>query len=124
MIEIKRVYDAGQAGGTRFLVDRVWPRGIRKQDLHIDGWLRDAAPSAGLRKWFGHDPAKYEEFRHSYYKELDGNPETWQPILDAARRGRVTLLYSARDEEHNQAAALKQYLDAKLHAKVRHGGAA
>ncbi len=123
MIEIQRVYDGDLARGTRFLIDRVWPRGIKKEDLGLEAWLKDVAPSDRLRKWFGHDPAKWEEFRHAYFKELDANAAAWQPILEAARRGRVVLLYGARDREHNQAVALKQYLDAKLGAKVKRSGA-
>jgi uncharacterized protein YeaO (DUF488 family) len=76
--------------------------------------LKDAAPSPELRKWFGHDPAKYREFLHRYYRELDLHPESWQPILEAARKGAVTLLYSARDTEHNNAIALQHYIEAKL----------
>ncbi len=123
MIQIRRVYDDPGGGGTRFLVERLWPRGLKKTELHADAWLKDVAPSAELRKWFQHDPAKYEEFRRRYYEELDDNPEAWQPILDAARRGSVVLLYSARDTEHNNAAALKTYLESKLGAKVRRSGA-
>ncbi len=114
MIEIQRVYEAGQPRGKRFLVDRVWPRGIKKENLHLDAWLKDAAPSDRLRKFFCHDVAKWEKFRHAYFQELDKKPESWQPILEAARKGRVTLLYGARDTEHNQAVVLKQYLDEKL----------
>lgn len=89
-------------------------RGIRKEALDYDEWLKDVAPSTELRKWFSHDPAKYEEFCHRYYKELDGNPEAWQPILIAARKGKVTLLYSSHDAEQNNAVALKWYLEGKL----------
>jgi uncharacterized protein YeaO (DUF488 family) len=121
MIDVKRVYEPGQAQGKRFLVERLWPRGIRKEDLQYDEWLKDAAPSTELRKWFSHDPSKYQEFRRRYSKELDAKPEAWRPILDAARKGQVTLLYSAHDTGHNNAVALKEYLDAKLHAKTRTG---
>jgi uncharacterized protein YeaO (DUF488 family) len=114
MIAIKRVYDETPAKGKKFLVERLWPRGIKKEDLEYDEWLKDVAPSTELRKWFSHDPAKYEEFRSRYYKELDAKPEAWQPILAAARKGTVTLLYSARDAEHNNAVALKDYLETKL----------
>lgn len=122
MIETARVYDSPSGPGRRFLVERLWPRGIRKEALAVDGWLKEAAPSTALRRWFGHDPAKYEEFRRRYSEELDARPEGWQPILEAARQGPVTLLYSARDTEHNNAAALKRYLDAKLGAKRRRAG--
>lgn len=115
MIRTKRVYNHAAPDGTRrFLVDRVWPRGIKKEALHLDAWLRDVAPSNELRKWFGHDPAKWEEFRRRYAAELHANRAAWQPLLDAAAEGDVTLLYGARDEEHNQAIALKAYLEERL----------
>jgi uncharacterized protein YeaO (DUF488 family) len=113
-IEIRRVYDAAAEEGTVFLVDRVWPRGVRKSDLEIDGWLRDVAPSTELRQWFGHRPERFAEFGARYRRELDGHPEAVRPLLDAARRGRVTLLYSARDTEHNQAVVLREYLHDRL----------
>jgi uncharacterized protein YeaO (DUF488 family) len=114
MITLKRVYDETPEKGKKFLVERLWPRGVKKEDLHYDEWLKDAGPSTELRKWFSHDPAKYSEFRRKYYKELDHNPEAWHSILEAARKGTVTLLYSSRDTEHNNAVALKQYLEAKM----------
>ncbi len=115
MIRVERVYGHTSADGSkRFLVERLWPRGIKKDVLEIDGWLKDAAPSTGLRQWFNHDPAKWKEFQRRYTAELEENPEGWQPILQAARRGTVTLLYSARDTEHNNALVLKDYIDQKL----------
>jgi uncharacterized protein YeaO (DUF488 family) len=115
-INIRRVYDdAAKGAGTRFLVDRIWPRGIKKQDLHLDGWLRDVAPTAELRRWFGHNAARWMEFRSRYEAELDANPAAWQPILEAAHQGPVTLLFGARDEQHNQAVVLRDYLTPKLH---------
>jgi uncharacterized protein YeaO (DUF488 family) len=112
MIQIKRVYEApAPEDGTRFLVERLWPRGIKKEALHADGWLKEVAPSAELRRWFSHDPAKWEEFRRRYFAELESDPEALQPIREAARNGNVTLLYSARDTEHNNARALKAYLE-------------
>jgi uncharacterized protein YeaO (DUF488 family) len=115
-IQLKRVYDPeGTADGVRFLVERLWPRGIKKADLELDGWLKDAAPGTELRKWFSHDPAKWEAFRKRYFAELTANPNAWRPILDAARRGRVTLLYSSRDTDHNNAVALKQFLERRMH---------
>ncbi len=114
MIQIERVYDRSAANGKRFLVERLWPRGIRKERLECDDWLKEVAPSPELREWFSHDPSKYDEFKRRYYKELDKHPESWEPILDAARRGTAILLYSSRDTEHNNALALKFYLDAKL----------
>lgn len=117
MITIKRVYEETPAKGTKFLVERLWPRGVKKVDLDYDEWLKDVAPSTELRKWFSHDPAKYQEFRRRYYKELDEHPEAWQPILAVARKGTATLLYSSHDAEHNNAVALKGYLETKMGAK-------
>ena len=112
MIRTKRIYDLpAPDDGTRFLVERLWPRGKKKEDVPIAAGLKEVAPSDTLRRWFGHDPARWEEFQQRYFAELDGKPEAWQPILEAARRGNVTLLYSARDTEHNNAVALKAYLD-------------
>jgi uncharacterized protein YeaO (DUF488 family) len=114
MIQLRRVYEAPASGdGKRFLVERLWPRGMKKEALALDGWLKDVAPSAGLRHWFAHDPAKWAEFQRRYRAELDAKPQTWQPLLRAAHRGRITLLYSARDTEHNNALALKAYLEEK-----------
>lgn len=112
MIQLKRVYEPAEpsADGVRFLVERLWPRGIRKEALHLDGWLKDAAPSTELRQWFSHDPAKWKEFQHRYFAELDARPEALAPIRAAARKGKVTLLFSSHDEEHNNAVALKTYL--------------
>lgn len=115
MIRVKRVYDpAGREDGARFLVDGLWPRGLKKEALELDGWLKEVAPSGGLRRWFAHQPARWEEFRRRYFAELDRNPPAWKPLLEAARRGTVTLLYAARDTERNNAVALKEYLESKL----------
>ena len=112
MIKVKRVYDTiGSKNGPQFLVDRVWPRGVKKEALHLTDWLRDVAPSDELRRWFGHDPAKWGEFRQRYFAELDGKRQAWFPLLEASSRGEITLLYSARDTEHNNAVALKSYLE-------------
>lgn len=113
MIQLRRVYDVSKgakAEDTRFLVERLWPRGIKKEALHFDAWLKDAAPSTELRKWFSHDPEKWKEFQRKYFVELDRNPEALDPICKAMRHGQVTLLYSSRDAEHNNAVALKSYL--------------
>lgn len=111
-INTKRAYDPpAPADGARYLVDRVWPRGVKREVLDLAGWQKEAAPSGALRKWFGHDPARWEEFLQRYDQELDANPEGWQPLLDAARQGTLTLVYGARDTEHNQAVALKAYLE-------------
>lgn len=115
MIQLRRVYDEPAAyEGARFLVERLWPRGIRKTELKIDNWQKDAGPSTELRKWFNHDPAKWDEFQRKYFAELDSRPESWEPILKAAKHGAVTLLYSSHDTEHNNAVALKDYLESKL----------
>ena len=117
MIQVKRVYDRPEPGdGTRFLVERLWARGMKKAALRLDGWLKEAAPSEALRRWFGHDPAKWAEFQRRYWSELDRNPEAWQPIVEATHRGNVTLLYSARDTAHNNAGALKVYVEQALEA--------
>ncbi|MEW6324970.1 MAG: DUF488 domain-containing protein [Nitrospirota bacterium] len=114
MINVKRVYDTPEPNdGARFLVDRLWPRGVGKADLKFDGWLKDVAPSDNLRRWFGHEETKWGEFQNRYVKELKANPMAWQPILKAARRGNVTLLYSARDKERNNAVVLRAYLKTK-----------
>jgi uncharacterized protein YeaO (DUF488 family) len=112
MIQTRRIYDPPEpSDGSRFLVERLWPRGMKKEELAMAGWLKEVAPSAELRRWFSHDPAKWEEFRRRYFAELASNPEVLQPIREAARDGNVTLLYSARDTEHNNAGALKAYLE-------------
>jgi uncharacterized protein YeaO (DUF488 family) len=114
MIKIKRVRDPAQPGdGTRLLVERLWPRGVAKANLKLDGWFKDAAPSTELRKWFSHDPAKWNEFQKRYFAELKKHPEAWQPIIEAAEKGTVTLLFSSRDAEHNNVVALKRYLETK-----------
>jgi uncharacterized protein YeaO (DUF488 family) len=124
MIQLKRVYEKPEAhDGVRFLIERLWPRGVRKADLVTDGWQKEAGPSGELRKWFSHDPEKWTEFQHRYFAELDTRPEAWAPILKAAERGRVTLLYSSHDTEHNNAVALKRYLEAKV-AHTSKGAAA
>ena len=115
MIKVKRAYEAAARGdGKRFLVERLWPRGIKKSYFKIDAWLKDVAPSTGLRHWFSHDPAKWQEFRQRYFAELERNPQSWQPIIGAARQKKVTLIYSAHDPEHNNAIALRDYLARKL----------
>lgn len=112
MIQLKRAYDAAaKSDGARYLVERLWPRGVKKDSLQVEAWLKDVAPSTGLRQWFSHDPAKWPEFRRRYFEELKANPQAWQPLLAAARRGRLTLVYSSHDTEHNNAVALKEFLE-------------
>ncbi len=115
MIRTRRVLEpTAPEDGKRFLVDRLWPRGLRRESLRLDGWLKEVAPSDGLRRWFGHDPAKWEAFCRRYAEELEARPEAWRPLLEAAREGDVTLLFGARDEARNNAVALKAFLEGKL----------
>ena len=109
MIRLKRAYEpADPADGARFLVERLWPRGVKKESLKIKGWIKDVAPSTELRKWFSHDPAKWNEFRQRYSEELRANSDAWQPLLQAAHSGTITLVYSSHDSEHNNAVALQE----------------
>lgn len=114
MIKLKRAYEpASPDDGYRVLVDRLWPRGVAKADLEIDSWMKDLGPRTELRKWFGHDPERWTAFRERYLRELD-DPEKQrllESLAERARQGMVTLVYSARDTEHNQAVVLKQALD-------------
>jgi uncharacterized protein YeaO (DUF488 family) len=112
LLKTKRVYESPEpSDGARFLVDRLWPRGIKKEKLKMKAWLKDVAPSPELRKWFTHDPAKWQEFQRRYRAELEANPDAWKPLLEAAKQGDVTLLYSARDTEHNSALLLQAFLE-------------
>ena len=113
-IQLERVYTARtNARGKRILVDRLWPRGVSKDALKLDLWLRELAPSNELRKWFGHDPRRWEEFERRYYSELQRpeRQEQLHELLALARKGPVTLLYGARDDEHNEAVALRKFLE-------------
>lgn len=115
-LQLKRVYDqASDQDGSRFLVERLWPRGITKFELADAQWLRDVAPSAELRKWFHHDPKRWNEFRRRYFAELKHRRDSLAPILEAAHNGAVTLLYSSHDTEHNNAVALREFLQHVLH---------
>ena len=123
MIRLKRAYEpASRRDGRRFLVERLWPRGVKKTSLPLDAWLKEVAPSTELRQWFGHDPKKWNEFQRRYRAELERQPQAGQLILDAARRGVVTLVYSSHDTEHNNAFVLRDYLEAKLREKHRPAG--
>ena len=109
VVHVHRVYDSDPpTAGAVYLVERLWPRGLRRDQVVMDGWLKDVAPSTELRRWFAHDPAKWHAFCRRYTAELDANPHAWQPLRDSA--GDVTLLYSARDRERNSAVALRAYL--------------
>lgn len=110
-IRIKRVYeDAAKDDGYRILVDRLWPRGISKESAHIEEWVKEIGPSNELRKWFGHEPPKFLEFKKRYEHELHGQTELLKHIRDLAKKHRVCLVYSAKDEEHNQAVVLREVL--------------
>lgn len=120
MIGIKRVYDKpAKTDGYRVLIDRLWPRGLKRGSARIDAWLKEAAPSDRLRRWFKHDPAKWREFRRRYQLELQAHPESWAPIVARARHGNATLLYGARDVEHNNAVVLREFVNAKLKESSR-----
>lgn len=111
MISIKRAYDPpSPSDGTRVLVDGLWPRGISKEQLKLDMWLKDVAPSATLRKWFSHDTERWEEFQRRYIDELKHNATAWKPIADAAHSHHVTLVFGSKDVEHNNAVVLQRFL--------------
>jgi len=125
MIKLKRVYDpVTDDDGTRFLVEQLWPRGIKKSDLQMQAWLKDVAPSSSLRRWFSHDPKKWNDFTERYFRELRSNVRALEPIVAAAKQGTVTLLYSSRDTEDNNAVALRDYIEGQsrksrsLHKRV------
>lgn len=112
MINLKRIYDPpSHADGKRILVDRLWPRGLKKEDAHIDEWLKDIAPSDALRKWFAHDPDKWTEFKTRYQKELASKADIMKPLREAEKKGVLTLLFSAKDIERNNAVVLKEVID-------------
>ncbi len=121
MIHIKRVYEPpSSSDGARFLVDHLWPRGLKKEEVKVQGWLKAVSPSNELRNWFRHDPAKWKGFQRRYFAELGKRPEAWQPLLEAAREGDITLVFSAREMEHNNAVALKNFLEKRLKSKAPH----
>ena len=111
-IRLKRVYDKPtKADGRRVLVDRIWPRGLKKNEARIDQWLKEIAPSTALRKWFAHDPGKWREFKKRYSAELNDQREQVEQLARAAEKRTVTLLFGAKDTEHNNAVALKEYIE-------------
>ena len=119
-IQLKRAYEpAAPEDGERYLVDRLWPRGVKKDALILTNWLKEIAPSSSLRRWFGHDPARWTEFRRRYREELKSHEATLKPLRDAVKRGTVTLVYSARDEEHNQAVVLREFLASSSSATLK-----
>lgn len=114
MLKLKRVYDdISEQDGTRILVDRVWPRGVKKEDLQHDEWYKEIAPSTELRKWFDHDPDKWDEFKKKYKKELKNQKQLLEQIKKDADGHNVTLLYAAKDTSHNQAVVIKEYIEEK-----------
>jgi uncharacterized protein YeaO (DUF488 family) len=114
-IDAKRAYDpSAKSDGHRILIDRIWPRGVTRDDLRIDAWLKDLAPSTALRKWFGHDPAKWDEFRKRYARELEQHPDALEELVEQASAGHITLVFGAKDTEHNNAVALKELLERRL----------
>jgi uncharacterized protein YeaO (DUF488 family) len=113
-IQVERAYGPAQRRrGARYLVDRIWPRGVARSDLELDDWMRDVAPSDRLRHWFAHDPRRWDRFKERYFAELEARPEAVAPLLAAAERGDVTLVFGAKDEAHNNAVALRDYLESR-----------
>src|SRR5690606_12651817 len=114
-VRIRRVYDPPEPeDGFRILIDRVWPRGVSKEEARVDEWRRDLAPSTELRRWFGHDPARFDEFRRRYRAELEQAADALDELVERARDGVVTLVYGARDTEHNNAVVLRELLEERL----------
>ncbi|HWR73205.1 MAG TPA: DUF488 family protein [Nitrospirota bacterium] len=114
MIRLKRIYDPPSRGdGRRILVDRLWPRGVKKDEAQIDEWFKDIAPSDALRRWFGHDPDKWPAFKLKYQKELKARGELIRRIRSESRSGTVTFLFAAKDAEHNNAVVLKEQVERK-----------
>lgn len=111
-IKLKRIYERpDNSDGRRILVERLWPRGLTKNDAAVDLWLKELAPSAELRKWFGHDPSKWNEFKKRYFAELENRREILGELIDLVKKGEVTLVYASKDEEHNSSVALIEYLE-------------
>ena len=111
-IHLKRAYDDPEdSDGYRVLVDRIWPRGVSKEQLQLHRWMKEVAPSGELRNWFDHDPEKFEQFKERYYQELDADGEPVRQLAEMAREQNLTLVYGAKDTEHNQAVVLKEYLE-------------
>jgi uncharacterized protein YeaO (DUF488 family) len=110
-VKLKRAYEPTAAGdGTRILIDRLWPRGITKKRAAIDQWMKNISPSTELRKWFGHDPTRWNEFRRRYAQEVHKNGELLDQLRSLARHGPITLVYSAHDEKHNDAVELRELI--------------
>lgn len=119
MINLKRAYDpANSVDGTRLLIERLWPRGVKKTSLKIKSWIKDVASSTELRKWFSHDPAKWDKISQPLLRRTESQSRCLQPIIEAARHGAVTLIYSSQDTEHNNAVALQEFLQQHMHKKT------
>jgi uncharacterized protein YeaO (DUF488 family) len=115
IVQTKRVYDTvTPQDGVRILVDRIWPRGVSKDDAHIDIWAKEYAPSTELRKWFGHDLRKWDEFKKRYFKELSGNKDALQTVIKNAQSKKLTLVYAAKQTQYNNARALKEYIESSI----------
>ena len=114
MIKTERIYNAPPGSGVRILVDRLWPRGMTKEAANVDLWQKEIGPSDELRKWFGHDPGKWDEFKKRFFKELDGKAELVDQLIAKARESDLVFLYAAKDEQHNNAVALKEYIEIKM----------
>jgi uncharacterized protein YeaO (DUF488 family) len=114
MIKTERIYNVTTSGGFRILVDRLWPRGLTKDEVKVDLWLKEIGPSTELRKWFGHDPDKWKMFKKKFFQELDQKKELVDQIIVKAKEGDLVLLYGARDEEYNNAVALSEYIQTKM----------
>src|SRR5690554_1807218 len=110
-IILERAYDDSRRDGVRVMVDRLWPRGVSKERLHLDDWAKSVAPSDELRKWFGHDPERWDEFKARYFEELEQKSDAWQPLLESAWEDTLVLIFGARDREHNNAVALREFLE-------------
>ncbi len=118
MIRIKRAYESvSEDDGYRILVDRLWPRGISKEKARIDCWLKELAPSTGIRHWYGHDPEKWSEFKSRYFSELDAHSELLKELLGYVREGTVTFVYSSKEQNLNNAVALKEYVESLAHKR-------
>jgi len=118
-LRVKRVYEAPtRSDGCRVLVDRVWPRGLSREAAKLDAWIKDVAPSAELRNWFDHDPSRWAGFKRKYFRELEQRDEAIEQLLKTCSRGTLTLLFAAKDSEHNNAVALKEYLDTRIKSKA------
>ncbi len=114
-IKIKRAYDIpSDDDGYRILVDRLWPRGISKEKAKIDFWPKELSPSTELRRWYGHDPEKWSEFKSRYFTELDGNPKLVNELLEYIHKGTVTFIYSSKEQRLNNAVALKKYIESSI----------